>query len=532
MKMANVKKDNKDFKKKRKQFKRKDAEAKFSAKDRDMDANPRTNDPSWYTVTPELLRDAGSYSFNNPLGNTLRITELSNVDSSINYNQFDRLDRTIPGIMVMRYIPTAGYSANHTSVVNTAAKALYSAVRGDNSGAKNYEPADLMKYLLALDSAYSMYAFMARIYGLSRVYSVVNRYWPKAIIESLNVDFADVMANSADLRYAINIYAAKLNTFCAPAIMKIFDRHFMMTSGVWKDRDMDKSQMYVFTPDYLYQYDEETVPARLAPLALAANSTKFNVKSLIEMANTMLNALSNSEDIGIISGDLFKRYGMQGSHKLAQVPYEFAVYPTYDEVVLNQIHNARFVGYIDPVTIPIIELTADPDKGSLYQVLGGTNTASIMPGLEVAHPLDVTAELDQITPELVMEASRLTTLGKNIWNTSDGCTYQITTCGSEVCTYFAIVYLRSDNGEPTTAYSTATTFSSSLPALNNQLSVFNLHPMHVNYTDALQNNVTWGNDGFNYDFNNYTIIGASGLDKLHENALLGMFAVPYFGQYQ
>lgn len=518
------------FKKKNFKDTAKAADVRQSRKEESMDTSPRTNDLDWYRVNDQLLNDAGNYSFNNPLGNTTRVTELTQFDSSITVSNLNNLDTAIPGIMLFKYIPTIGYSPDSTSPINIAAKALYGVVRSDNSGAKNYEPADMMKYLMALDSAYSMYAFMARIYGLSRVYSVVNRYWPKYIIEAMHVNFNDVMSNNADLRYAINIMAAKLNTLCAPSIMKIFDRHFWMNMGIWKDADFDKSQLYLFAPKYLYYYNEETVPASLSPTDFFPIGTNWTVKNLIDMSEIMTNALFASEDIGIISGDLFKRYGLEGSHKLNSVDEQFEVYPVYDPVVLSQIQNIRCSGDVDINTAHITEITADPDKGALYQVLGNSGLVNPNPGIEVAHMLNIDKELGNITSGDVMEASRLTALGTNVHNTGEEGTNQfvIDVCGSEVVTTMSVFNI--DNGA-LRKLDEMTNFNSGWLNTHTAASSFNMHPAIY---DCTVSNTGYAIRSYlpSYDIGNYTVIGKHGLRKLHETALLGLFAVPYFGQYK
>jgi len=518
------------FKKKNRKAATESADVRQSRKEESMDTKPRTNDLDWYRVNDQLLNDAGNYSFNNPLGNTTRVTELTQLDPSITVTNFNSLDTSVPGIMAFRYIPTIGYSPDSNSPINIAAKALYGVVRADNSGAKVYEPADMMKYLMALDSAYSMYAFMARIYGLSRVYSAVNRYWPKAVIESMHVDFTDVMNNNADLRYAINIMAAKLNTLCAPSLMKIFDRHFWMNMGVWKDAEFDKSQLYLFTPKYLYKYDEETVPASLLPIDFYQTPNKMTVKNLTDIADSMINALFASEDIGIISGDLYKRYGAEGSHKLNAVDEYFEVYPTYDEVVLSQIQNIRCVGDVDINTAKITELTADPDKGALYQVLGKSAQSRVNPGIEIAQMLNIDKEVGSISSGDVMEASRLTALGYNIVTKDSETTAQfiIDICGSEVITTMNIFNL--NNGQLNKLYeftNFATVGATGLSAISS----FSRHPI-VYAGSASATGYSIDTVIPDYDIGNYTVIGKHGLRKLHETALLGLFAVPYFGQYK
>lgn len=69
----------------------------------------KTNDVSWYAKNPELLRDAGALSFNNPVGSKVSyagsVTELGN--DYVNVDNF-----YTPGVMVLKANPIPGISAN------------------------------------------------------------------------------------------------------------------------------------------------------------------------------------------------------------------------------------------------------------------------------------------------------------------------------------------------------------------------------------------------------------------------------------
>lgn len=557
--MANVTKDSKtkgNFKKRKAKVRKPAKDEKFtrSGESETPDMHPKCNDVDWYTVSDQLLRDAGSLSFNNPLGNSLRVTELSQFDSSITYTRPDRLDNSIPGVIALHYIPTIGYSEDSFSAINVAAKGLYSAVRADNSGAKNYDPADMMKYLMAVDSAYSLWSYMARAYGIARVYSVVNRYWPTAILEAMHINANDLFAHLADLRYYLNMYAVKLNALCAPSSMPIFKRHFWMNSGIWKDAKNDKGQLYLFIPDYLYRYDETSTPAKLAATNIIGdNNTRLTVSDIISNMETIINPLLASEDVGIISGDLFKRYGMSGSFKLASVNEDYEVYPVFSPEILSQIQNIRFVGIPIQQSVDIIELTTDDgNAGALHQVL---NVQSGEICQNIAHPLNLDEDLADTSPQSVMIASRLTAMGSVVKSEDGLFGYQavIDVCGSEVCTTWDMYrIIGGDIINLFSEYNKCTSISvreTNVPVANassevalcivNALSAFNYHPLLLSnvkagYTEGKLTTLSWQNcmNTYDFDFDNYTIVGKTALRKLHESALLAEFNVPAMGQYQ
>lgn len=72
----------------------------------------------------------------------------------------------VPGIMTFMYAPSIGVAfSTDSAAINVAAKNIYAYVRFANSGARNYDAPNLMTYLLALDSAYQIYACGVRLYA-------------------------------------------------------------------------------------------------------------------------------------------------------------------------------------------------------------------------------------------------------------------------------------------------------------------------------------------------------------------------------
>lgn len=319
------------------------------------------NDWSWYAKNEQMLRDAASFSYNRPLGSEMnmeRVVSLSSLFKPSGTNRVMPTQRlasstSVPGVMNLVTAIGPGLSTDYTSPINLAAQNIYSYVRYMNSGAKNYDPADLMMYMLSLDSGYAMWNFLKRAYGIARSYSQKNWYYPRLFIEGMGIDFDDLLNNLADFRLFLNTTAARLMSFCVPGIMPLFIRHSWMFSNIWKDSNVDKAQCYQFVPAYFFSYFEESNGGgSLTPVPWAeweSNSSiytnQFNpvLKKFADIriyVNSILNSLSRSEDIGVMSGDILKAYGQDKLFKLTAVEENYIVEPTYSEEVLNQIHNA------------------------------------------------------------------------------------------------------------------------------------------------------------------------------------------------
>lgn len=304
------------------------------------------NDPKWYISDGQLAKDVASISFNTALGSSFTLSS-DNLDSKW----------TIPGIMSIMTMPTGGASMDENSPINIAARKVYSYVRHANSGHSNYDPPDLMMYLLAMDSIYIYWSWMVRLYGTLQVFSQTNRYVGDALVYSMGANAESLRQNLANFRAYINMFAVKASTFAVPKTMSLFIRHSWMYSNIYKDEDVSKSQFYVYAPAGVYKW-APTISAGgsgLQPVNVAAfedstskyitglNSTANTYVNIVALGNELINALLGNEDIGIMSGDILKAYGSENLWRLETIPEGYAVIPVFSEEVLSQIHNTEIV---------------------------------------------------------------------------------------------------------------------------------------------------------------------------------------------
>lgn len=106
------------------------------------------NSPEWYYKDERVLKDVASFSFLKGLGTNLDLGKV--FVPSAGANPLGSVS-SVPGVMSMKIGLTAGISVDAQSPLNLAAQNVYSFVRYDNSGAANYDPPDLMLYLIAMD---------------------------------------------------------------------------------------------------------------------------------------------------------------------------------------------------------------------------------------------------------------------------------------------------------------------------------------------------------------------------------------------
>jgi len=527
-------------------------ESKVEAKE----TKARDNDASWYVRNGQLVKDVASFSFNNALGSRITL-KASGHDPAQNFLPDGNF--AVPGIMTLHTIPVWGttYEAD-TAPLNLSKVAVYSYVRYANSGHTNYDSPDLMLYLMAMDSIYSIHAFLTRMYGVARVFAQTNRYFGNALLTAMGVNPGTLYQNLADFRARINLLSHKISAFCVPNIMSMYARHTWMYSGLYRDEDIVKSQMYMYVPDFLFKYDEQNGQLVATPccasISSSSNRYKLNVPIreytwYLDLADQLLAPLVLSEDIGIMSGDILKAYGRENLWNLAQMPEDYYLVPAYSEEVLDQIHNTEFVGDVpcnrtgnrgSAQVIPAFSITQDKtvDGGQLRFNPCFANAST----LAYDHILDMSDELPD--PGRIMVATRNKVNARVRFSTTDSAypdgvtsVAEITSAGSDLVTFAEVWKFDAINDMSLTSvrFGGAESHSSTMNIAGAGLTdymKFNKPPILM-----LNNEEHWVPDGsailtqplIASELGNYTVISHSDLKKLHETALLSLTGVPVIG---
>lgn len=502
-------------------------------------AESKYNDPSWYVKEGQLAKDVASLSFNNALGGVIRIEpELGNV-IGVNTPYLT----TMPGIMTLNTVPAIGISGDGSSPINIAAKNIYSFVRHQNSGHSNYDSPDLMMYLAAMDSVYAFVAYLMRVYGTARTFSQVNRYIGDALLTAQGVYPAEVRANLANFRSYINMFITKASAFCTPNVMTLYRRHFWMFSGIYKDEDISKSQMYLYKPIALWKYDELDGAGYLKSIPFVSSfstSTGINpgvwtLSELYTYGNNMLSALTNSEDINIMSGDILKAYGQNNLWQLGLINEDYVVMPVFSQEVLDQIHNTTFVGNkptrginstttTDPVlTMDGLNVTQNVDPNQDGRLIFAPEFVDT-PAPMYTRLIDL--HNNEPTPEEVIVATRNAVMGACYMQHSKY-TLEILTCGSDLC-LTSTVYQTNTNGELIGTHIAAdhNIYSSALAYI---LGKFKDAPIYYQIGPNEPNGLPGNFVGIFGEINNYTLVSYDDLKRMHESAILAMLGVPFYG---
>lgn len=499
-----------------------------------VEVKEKANDPSWYTVSDQLIRDVASLSFNTPLGREISI----NNECIGTFAAGTKIGLKQPGIMSIYTAPSCGYSIDSSSAINLAAKNFYTFIRHANSGHSNYDSPDLMIYLLAMDSLYSWYAWMTRIYGLARVFSQTNRYLGDAMLNAMGCS-ANIRKDLAGFRSFLNQFALKLSSFCVPKSMSLYSRHTWMYANVFKDENIDKSQFYAYVPAVLWQYRELEGAGRLHPIPVVCDQVprrgispraSLEYQDIVNISASLLNPIVDSEDMNIMSGDILKAYGDENVWKLALIPEDYTVFPMYSEEVLMQIHNTNFagvatVGYTqdsleDIDVLDVYQDTTIATGGRIYF----TPAFFLNPYLGYEKILDINKQ--EVTPEDVIVASRNMLWGDTSTTDSGNARSELDVCGSEICLNLTITYINEAGVVNLMGAANNTSVDGTVSEMFRRLcSMFNMAPFLPDFGTAGSPGV----NGMTGELTNFTIVNSKDIKRMHETALLSMFAVPKLG---
>lgn len=524
------------------------------------------NDISWYQKNPSLVSIACSIPFGFPNG-----VNLATVDDVDNQNR--NAINSLGGICVQDIIPTPGWSdytgSNGAQVIDIAARDIYAWVRHANSGASNYEPADLLTYLLAMDEMYMWHTNIRRLYGCAYLFNAQNRFVGKELITALGFDADDILQHLPELNYHLNSLAARINSFYVPASFPIYQRHAFLYSGIFMDSTDLKSQMYAMKPvgfrTFETQFNNEANPpwgflawrwlkeyTKLAGATTPAHVGTYSLKyaDIVAISEELVNNMRVNEDIGIMSGDIKKAYG-DALFVVDITPLEYTAPVSTDIAMLNQFGNATPLGEFNwktrkynpasggtGVDVHSLSISQDPSQEGSGRIIfapvatktGASSTDAVFGG-RLLNLKEMSG-----TPEDVMYTTRLMTIPYMGYDGVDDQIY-FKCIGSEICGSLHVYYGTVDSFQHTELdYESALIITNTGDLKNSTviagatvLCNFRFAPRIVPYFSFTREGIAKRVYLSIMDVDNYARIESKMLQNMHDTALFSLWNVPNRG---
>lgn len=287
----------------------------------------RSNDISWYTRNGELLKSATSTNFTTTTGSKPPLNTTA----------------AVPGIMSIRWSPVMG--AEQNDPLNQSMNSTYSFLVHANSRNYKYNAPDMMVLMLAGMNVFTAIAMGVRAFGTMLKFEGQDMYTPRALVTAMGFDYADLRNNISQMWFDLNALIAQTKQIWVPNTMPILERWYWLTSNIYRDGDSVKSQYYMFVPSQLYIYNAGSVVTPGSQLQAYTWTTNNKWADYVGWVQSMINALVNSEDRGMIFGDILNAYGADKIFALNPISSDYQVQPSYDREVLTQIENLSLLGY-------------------------------------------------------------------------------------------------------------------------------------------------------------------------------------------
>lgn len=507
------------------------------------------NDISWYSKNPTLLKSAASFPFASILGNKL----------------FTR--GSVPGVMVLPWTPCFG---RNNVALNQAFNSMYSYVVHANSRNYNYTAPDLAVLMLAGSQVYAILGSVLRAYGAVKFYSEENKFMPDALLRAMGFNPSDFRANLPNIWFQINNFIDQLKQIWIPDVFPVIDRWYWMNTNLFTDAQGYRSQIYLFSQVLYFGFSETGVKTgsslgvmctdgTVKILGSSSTSNTFNPNPnsnykwevWAKVIQGMIDLLIQSEDRGIIYGDILKAYGAESIKALSPIDSNFVVAPAYNAEVLTQIENW--------VSTDAMCLGLAQNENFLYPTwqvgfsVNGQVSAPVV--TEISNLIRSTVlnfhMPEQPTPEMITIATRMCALGAKgevsynptgAGNMSSTTVLKPEACGTELPHDPYIIYFNDSLGLGLSVETWAQRKAQAPDAASRvvdysqmDIMAFDWHPfMYITDgtkwtlpTSASATNA-YIKDPYNAygDFDNYTVIPADIMQKLHDTCAFSLFGVP------
>lgn len=519
--------------------KTKEATEQYTTKRDDNVCKSGYNEPRWYNANDRLVQDAVKIPFTNQIG---RPIEMGN-DPIFN-GTYSVSNYTVPGVMVLNMVNTPGIARDANDGVNLAASMLFQKMRKDLSTYATYSSADVMMYCLGIDSIFSQYANITRLFGLCGAYSAYNLYAPKDLVCSaygFSMDeFDNIMKNLNDYRARFNNLIFKASTLYLPVDFSIVARHAWLYSNYFLDTVGRKSQMYIHRMMGFHKLNE----------TLSNNGTALEY---IEHAQTLAGLLDefaacielyrSSDSMLKIAADMRRAFQESSAWQLAYVNETFLIPPMpMDDHLRNQIHNLdifptwaynEIKGKTPEPTQSFFgtwHISQDVNKNVVIfqpQVTKAKTDADSYGdfGILMCNKiLDFNHE--EVTSDDLLEATR------NVFRcyaTEDSGNYNfgLSSCGADVCVGLDIVQHSNSGGAPSTFHygSGRLTATGTSIRLFTMIETFDSAPYIFAFIRSDSDGSVIATEPF-CEFDNYSVVDPNVITTLNNVVMCNMWSIP------
>lgn len=316
-----------------------------------------SNDDSWHVPNAQLVDSTARMSFEINTGRGIADRRLEEAPSIVGTSILNggAFPCNVPGIMIMPVFNGIGYTQFAEDPFNKGSQLIFNYMQRLTGRSPSYDTAQVGMYIRALGDAYGFYQHIVRIYGCLNTRSLVSRYLPRILVESLGADYNDLSANMANFRTFINQFALDLGSLPLPNNVTYLQWYLNQFETIYTDAKTEKAQMYAFIPAGFYQFIEgvESDPiTHLTFMPLVSSGTSgelMTYSDIITYGQQLIAPLLSSEDIRIMKSDILNTFG-NDLFQVNPIAETFTIFPEYNPEMSSVIENTYLYG-IDPSKI-------------------------------------------------------------------------------------------------------------------------------------------------------------------------------------
>lgn len=363
------------------------------------------NDFTWYNKNPYLIEATARLPFPYRPGMSIPLGVTASIKGQEAVTKYT--SREIPGIMVINYAMSVGFSRDVTSPASLVTKEMYARVRKAFSGSLSVDPPEFLMYIMGIDSIYNQISEMKRVARIINSFSPQNYLVPETLLKSLCPTapiIEDLMAAKVEIFGYINELVGMVNKFYVPGDMSIFNRHYWLGDNVYTDDASLNSQWYIFKNKYHYKLNISGTYTNLEATEFVYNSTDSAsyCRQWYNHIKTLIGQLANSEDAYTINGYFERAYEGVPSFKIEPFGLDEQFLPVYEPEVLAQIENS--------MAIDVVKASLDVSQVSRTNAIWSTPyTASVTGGAYTTNIFSSLLSIRSDKPDVVqvVEATRL-----------------------------------------------------------------------------------------------------------------------------
>lgn len=331
------------------------------------DVDGSSNSPEWYKDSHGVVEDSARIATYFPNGRA-NMPYATNA-SARKYGE--------PVGICVSWIPLPAVSSDATSPISIAAQVIMQQIKKVlNKPVLGYQPADPIIAYIAFLSMVTLSNEIHRDYSLMNAYSTENLSYPKGVLSLLGYNdksITDLRNNMAEYRQRFNLILYQMSSIFMPFETNILEKYKWLSSGIFRDHDNIKGQLYMYALDGVYEWDDtgsdQGSAARFIDISNTIRQDQDRLMNFkLEMLDHLVTSLRSSDSWNAMVADLQRAFPDAQTYSFPIMEENEMPNIYYNETMLEQFENLY--------TLPWIEYDAS-SVGSL-SVRQDVNTQAIL----------------------------------------------------------------------------------------------------------------------------------------------------------